>query len=203
LQNIGFSAIKPIIMMIKFSEQTVDKFLIPSFILNKDDIIIIQLPNGPYFRSVELKMINMLTTKQHTHLIEINTALRYVEHIAENSFWHRIFPVTVGGYLKKYANKFNPVCEKIYETKWIKPKTKIQTLAGNPRRQLSLYATLSWTDNIIFDFLGVDPQGAQQIYNFVKTIVKSGGSAILFDTNDAFKSDCTEFIEAKYTGDNR
>jgi len=190
-------------MLIKFSEQTVDKFYIPTFILTKGDIIIIQLPNGPYFRPVELKMIDMLTGKQHNELLEINTPLKYVEHITEKSFWHRLFPMTVGGYLDKYANKSNPVYKTIYNTKWITPKTKIQTLAGNPRRQLSLYATLSWTDKIIFDLAGVDPQGGQQIYNFVKTIVQSGGSAILFDYTDEFKDDCTRFIKAKYLGDDQ
>ncbi|MBS0027704.1 hypothetical protein ACTJJ0_03480 [Chitinophaga sp. 22321] len=190
-------------MLTKFSEQTVDNFYFPSFILTKGDIIIIHLPCGPYFRPVELKMIDILTGKQYNDLIEINTPLKYVEHIAEKSFWHRFFPLTVGGYLDKYANKSNPVCNMIYNTKWITPKTKIQTLAGTPRRQLSLYATLSWTDKIIFDLAGVDPQGGQQIYNFVKTVVQSGGSAILFDYTDEFKDDCTRFIKAQYLGEDK
>jgi hypothetical protein len=110
------------IILTKFSEQTVDKFYIPSFILTKGDIIIIQLPGGPYFRPVELKMIHIVTGKQYNNLIEINTPLKYVEHIAEKSFWYRLFPMTVGGYLDKYANKSNPVCNTIYNTKWITPK---------------------------------------------------------------------------------
>jgi hypothetical protein len=199
--NVETPANTPSIMLIKFSGQIVDEFYIPSFILNKGDIVIIQLPNGMYFRPVELKMIDMLTGKQHNDLIEIKTPLKYVEHIAERSFWYRLFPMTVGGYLDKYANKSNSIYKTIYTIKWITSKTKINTLAGNPRRQLSLYTTLSWTNNIIFDLAGVDPQGGQQIYNFVKTIVQSGGSAILFDCSDEFKDNCTTFIKAKYLDD--
>jgi hypothetical protein len=194
-------AVKPTTMLIMFSEQIVDKFLVPSFILSKGDILIIKFPNVPYFRPVELKMIDMLTGKQHNDLIKINTPLKYVEHIVEKSFWYRFFPMTVGGYLDKYANKSNPIYKTIYESKWITAKTQIQTIPGNPRRQLSLYATLSWTNNIIFDFSGVDPHGGQQIYSFVKAVTQSGGSAILFDFTDDFKNDCTIFIEAKYLGD--
>lgn len=190
-------------MLTKFSEQIVDNCYIPAFTLSMGDIIIIQLPNGPYFRPIELKMIDILTGKQPNDKIEIIKPSKYVEHIVERSFWYRLFPMTVGGYLDKYANKSNPIYKTIYDTKWITPKTKIEILAGNPRRQLSIYATLSWTNNIIFDLGGVEPQGGQQIYSIVKAVVKSGGSAILFDNNDEFRNDCTRFIETKYLRDEK
>ena len=185
--------------MTKFAEQTIDKFHIPSFVLAQGDIVIIQLPIGPYFRPVELQMIDILTRKFQNENIENKKQLKYVEHILASSFWYRLFPMTIGAYLNKNANKSNPVYKSLYNTKWTNPKTKVDNLTGTQRRLLSLYATLSWTNNIIFDLMGVDPEGEQKIYKVVKDVVKSGGSAILFDNNDEFRNDCTRFIEAKYT----
>ena len=126
---------------------------------------------------------------------------KYAEHFKENWFRYHFLPMTVGTYLNKYANKANPVYKRIYDIPWMTPKIKVQTLAGNPRRQLSIFKTLSWTSNLIFDLAGVDPQGGQDIYSFVKTIVEHGGSAVLFDWSDEFKHDCTTFIQAEYLGD--
>ncbi|NII26928.1 hypothetical protein HB364_17695 [Pseudoflavitalea sp. X16] len=187
-------------MLVQFHEQTVDDFLIPSFALKKGEIVIVQLPNGPFFHPLELALIDIITGKTVNEKVEIISPLRYVEHVKESWFRYHFLPITVGTYLDKYANKANPVYKKIYDIKWMTPKTKVQALAGNPRRQLSLYTTLSWTSDIIFDLAGVDPQGGQDIYNFVKTVVQSGGSAILFDYSDEFKNDCTAFIQVQYLG---
>jgi ABC-type multidrug transport system ATPase subunit len=67
-----------------------------------------------------------------------------------------------------YANK-------IYEIDWITPKTKINNLPGKSRKQLSLYSTLSKTNNIMLDLIGVDPLGAKEIYEIVKNEVLRGG----------------------------
>lgn len=75
------------------------------------------------------------------------------------------------------------------------PKTKINNLPGNPRKQLSLYSTLSKTNNIMFDFIGQDPLGAKETYEIVKNEVLRGGSAILFETFQNMKNDCSMYIE--------
>lgn len=187
-------------MLLQFHQQAIDSFLIPSFSLRKCEIAIIQLPNGPFFRPVELALIDIITRKTVNEKIEVLSSFKYAEHFKESWFRYHFFPVTVGNYLNKYANKANPVHKKIYDMEWMTSKTKMRTLAGTPKRQLSIYATLSWTNNLIFDMVGVDPQGGQSIYYFVKTVVQSGGSAILFDYSDEFKDDCTTFVQAKYLG---
>jgi len=42
----------------------------------------------------------------------------------------------------------------------------------------------------------LDPRGGEEIYRMVKTIVQSGGAAILIDSYDDFESDCTRLIKA-------
>jgi hypothetical protein len=69
--------------------------------------------------------------------------------------------------------------QRIYETKDIKPTTRISRLPGNPRKLLSLLTTLSWTDKIIFDLAGVDPVGGQEVFNLVKRQIGNSGAAIL------------------------
>ena len=189
-----------ICMLLKFNEQILNNFLIPSFSLNKGEMVIIQFPGGPYFIPLLTEMIEILTGKTANNKVEIISPLKYAEHFKESTFSRHFFPMSVGAYLSKYANMNNPIAKKIYDIEWMTPKIKVQTLAGNPRRQLSVYATLSWTSQIIFDLAGVDPQGGHEIYKFVKTIVIAGGTAILIDNNDEFKNDCTTFIQDKYLG---
>lgn len=188
-------------MLLQFHQQTVDDFLIPSFRLTKGEIVIIQIPNKPFFYSVERTLIGILTGKTPNDKVEILSTFKYAAHFKESWFRGRFLPMTVGTYLNKNANKSNPVYKRIYDIPWMTPKIKVQTLADTPRRQLSIYATLSWTSNLIFDLAGVDPQGGQDIYDFVKTIVQQGGSAILFDWSNGFKNDCTAFVQAEYLGD--
>jgi len=184
-------------MIVHFPAQVVSGFNIASFTLNKGEIVVIQFPNDPNFYPAELEMIRLLEA-YHSKAGNVGTPLKYVEHIKEKSVYWRFFALTVGAYQKKYANKANPVYKVIYDIEWVTPKTKVRILTGTPRRKLSLYTALSNTNNIIFDLAGVDPTGGQEIFAFVKGVVKSGGSAILLDNYDEFKNDCTTFIKAEY-----
>ena len=58
-------------MLLQFHQQTVDNFLIPSFTVTKGEIVIVQLPNGPFFRPVELKLIDIITGKTVSDKVEI------------------------------------------------------------------------------------------------------------------------------------
>ena len=129
----------------------------------------------------------------------VHKRLTFVEHFRESELRRLFYPVTVGEYLKKEANFESAFATKIYEIDWINEKTKVNTLAGNPRRLLSLYATLSNTKNIVFDVAGQDPQGADETYKIVKEVVKNGGSAILLDCFEDMKNDCTKYIELQWT----
>jgi hypothetical protein len=185
-------------LLLRVNKQILCGLEIPSFKLKKGEMAVIQLPHDPFYYPRKHEMVNMLTGKTPGEGVEILSPFKYAEYIWERGLRYRFFPLTVGRYLEKNANSNSPFSKKIYETPWITPKTKINTLAGTPRRQLSVYAALSWTNQIIFDLPGVDPTGAENIYNTVKTVVEAGGAAIFIDINDDFKNDCKVFIRPQY-----
>ena len=185
-------------MLVRFSEQVVDDYLFPSFTLAKGEIVIIRLPNAPIVYNLQSEIRKILTGEVDNDHIEIISPLNFVDHFKQNRLSSYFFPTTIGRYHRKYANKLNSIYKMIYDVEPVTPRTKVASLAGNARKRLSLYTTLSWTNNIIFDLMAVDPQGGVDIYNFVKTVVKSGGAAILFDQFGEFQNDCTTFVEAKH-----
>jgi hypothetical protein len=63
---------------------------------------------------------------------------------------------------------------------------------------LTILATLSYTNRIVFDLSGQDPQGAEITYKIVKEAVKNGGAAILLDYVDNMKNDCSRYIELQW-----
>ncbi|MFS4430429.1 hypothetical protein [Chryseobacterium sp. S90] len=175
-----------------------DQFYVPPFTLNEGEIIIINLFNGPRFHETEMFLKDLFCGKVPHENIIIHKKMTFVEHFRESKFRDIFYPMTVGEYLRKNANPANPYSEKIYETEWINKKIKINTLTGSPRNLLSLYTTLSNTNNIIFDLVGLGPDGAQENYKIVKEVVKNGGSAILLDGYDEMKNDCTKYIELQW-----
>lgn len=180
-------------MVLSFQEQIIEDFLIPSFTLNKGEIVIIKIPNGAEFQKISFRLIVILT--------EICSEIKYVEHFKENSFLNKLFPITIGRYLKG-CDENSIYKNKIYEIEWIKPKIKINSILGSKRRLLSLYKTLTFTQNIIIDLVGVDPIGGIEIYKILKQNQEENGSVILFDSCNEFEKDCTNFIRAKYIGTN-
>ena len=176
-----------------------DNFYIPPFILNEGEIVVLYLFNGQHLYETEMYLKDIFCGKLKNENVLVHKRLTFVEHFRESELRRLFYPVTVGEYLKKEANFESAFATKIYEIDWINEKTKVNTLAGNPRRLLSLYATLSNTKNIVFDVAGQDPQGADETYKIVKEVVKNGGSAILLDCFEDMKNDCTKYIELQWT----
>ncbi|PIF46327.1 hypothetical protein CLU96_3357 [Chryseobacterium sp. 52] len=175
-----------------------DTFYIPPFDLNVGEIVVLNLFQGAHFYETEMLIREILCGRIPNENVIIHQNLTFAEHFFESKIRSFFYPVTVGEYLKKNANPDSPYATKIYETEWINKKTKVNTLAGNPRKSLSLYATLSKTENIVFDLRGQDPQGAKETYTIVKAVVKNGGSAILLDGFNEMKNDCTKYIEIQW-----
>ncbi|MFS4473968.1 hypothetical protein [Chryseobacterium sp. T20] len=175
-----------------------DMFYVPPFTLNEGEIIIINLFNGSHFHETKMFLKDLFCGKTNHESIIIHKKMTFAEHFRESNFRDIFYPMTVGEYLRKNANPVSPYATKIYETEWINKKIKVNTLAGNPRRLLTLYAALSKTKNIIFDLVGQDPDGAKETYKIVQEVVKKGGSAILLDGYDDMKNDCTKYIELQW-----
>jgi hypothetical protein len=162
------------------------------------------LPNGPYCSGLLFRLVDILTGREKNDNVELTTDLKFANHLIESG-WRRVFrPLTVERYIERRGNPTSELIQRIYETKDIKPKTRISRLAGNPRKLLSLVTTLSWTDKIIFDLAGVDPAGGQEIFSLVKSQIGKSGAAILIDWCDDFKDDCTRLVkfEQREAGEN-
>ncbi|WP_336702603.1 hypothetical protein [Chryseobacterium indologenes] len=175
-----------------------DLFYVPPFTLNEGEIIIINLFHGPRFHETKMFLKDLFCGKTNHESVIIHKNMTFAEHFRESNFRNIFYPMTVGEYLRKNANPASRYTEKIYETKWINKKTKVNTLAGNSRRLLTLYTALSKTKNIIFDLVGQGPEGAKETYKIVQEVVKKGGSAILLDGYDDMKNDCTKYIELQW-----
>jgi len=135
-----------------------ENFHIPSFDLKAGEIVVLYLFNGQHFFETEMFLKDIFTGKVEDENVILNTSLTFAEHFKESRLRRLFHPVTVGEYLKRNANLNSPFATKIYEIDWINERTKVNTLAGNPRRLLTLYCTLSNTSNIVFDLVGQDPK---------------------------------------------
>jgi hypothetical protein len=176
-----------------------DTFYVPPFELNVGEIVVLHLFNGQHFYQTEMFLKDIFGGKTKDENVVVHKSLTFVEHFIEPKLRRLFYPVSVGEYLKKNANFDSPYATKIYEIDWINENTKVNTLSGNPRRLLSLYATLSKTNNIVFDLVAQDPKGAEKTYEIVKDVLKNGGSAILLDGFENLKNDCTKYIELQWT----
>jgi hypothetical protein len=187
--------------LIQTSGLRIDKFYIPPFTVDKGDFVVIELPDLQYFTEVLFKLVDILTKKKTPPGVTVKTEFTFVEDIVETG-WTRFFrPMTVGRYIKIKGNPSDRALNKIYEICDFKSTTRINRLPGNQRKLLSMLTTLSWTNNIIFDYRGVDLVGAQTIHGLVKETIHAGGTVILLDNYDDFKNDRTKFIKYEMVGD--
>ncbi|KFF21609.1 hypothetical protein [Chryseobacterium sp. JM1] len=175
-----------------------DTFCIPPFGLNVGDIVVLNLFSGPHFYETAMFLSDIFCGRVSHENVVIHQDMTFVEHFSESAVKSFFNPVTVGKYLKKNAHSDCPYTTQVYETASINEKTKVNTLDRTLRKILSLYATLSKTKNIVFDLRGQGPQGAKEIYDTVKDVVKNGGSAILLDGFDDMKNDCTKYVEIQW-----
>ncbi|MDB5150960.1 MAG: hypothetical protein JWQ57_4980 [Mucilaginibacter sp.] len=187
-------------MLIRFPEQNFNNFIVPAFQINEGEIVVIELPGGALFHPLLSEIKNILTGAAADNPVEINSDFRFVEHFKESFFNHYFSPVTIGNYHQKHANKCNLVYEKIYDSPGLTKQIKVNALAGDMRKKLALYTTLSWTNRLIFDLAAVDPRGGTNVFSVVKQAIMPNGAAILIDHCDEFKNQCTTFIKVNYIG---
>ena len=188
-------------MLIENKGIKTDTFYIPPFDLNEGEIVVLYLFNGQHFYETEIFLKDIFCGRTKDENVLVHKSLTFVEHFNEPKLRRLFYPVTVGEYLKKNANFDSPYATKIYEIDWINKNKKVNTLAGNPRSLLSLYVTLSKTNNIVFDVVGQDPKGVEETYEIVKKVVKNGGSAILLDCLGDMKNYCAKYIELQWMKD--
>lgn len=178
-----------------------DYYFIPPFEVKEGDFVLIHLDYHIASAYIEEKLIAILTGKEKHENVRINKPHTFVKHFRESAFKDRFFPATVGEYLSKNANPKSEFAIKIYEIDWMNINIKINTLAGNPRKLISLYSTLSKTNNIIFDLSGQNYDGIEQASEIVKKEIKNEGSAILIEQSDYLKKYSTKYIKIEWLVD--
>jgi hypothetical protein len=173
-------------------------FKVAPFELNEGELVVLNLSNGRHFYETALFLKDLFCGKTKDKNVLVHENLTFVEHFIEPEMRRLFYPTTVGKYLNNNANLDSPFATRIYEIEWIDKKTKVNTLNGSKKRLLNLYATLSKTNNIVFNFVGQDPKGVEEAYEVVKEVVKKGGSALLLDSSKKLKYDCTTYIELQW-----
>lgn len=185
-------------MIIESKGIKIGKYYIPPFHLQEGEIVVLHLFNGQHFYELAEYLKDLFTGKIVHENVEIYEKMTFVEHFGDPFLRRLFYPITVSEYLKKNANPTSHFAIKIYENQAIVPNQKVNHLSGNSRKLLSLYSTLSFTNNIIFDLIGQGPKEAEIIYKIVKeTVVFNGGSAILLDNFKDLRDDCTRYIEVE------
>lgn len=172
-------------MIAKSEGFEIGHFRVPSFELNEGELIRICLSREGCFFELEMELVEIFTgVVTHPKLL-MYQQMEFVKHIRPNRFREVVFPLTVGHYLSKNGNATVEEFKNTFELDWISAKTEVDSLAGNPRKWLSLISTLSKTDKIVFDLVGQDPVGAEKTMKFVERYIEKGGAAILLDVFDA------------------
>lgn len=170
-------------------------FRIPSFELNEGELIRLYVSGEGHFFDLEMELIKLFSGECKHSKLTMNQNMEFVEHIKTNGLRDSIFPLTVGNYLTKNEQATTEELKKAFGLDYIFPKTKVKTLAGNPRKWLSLISKLSKTDKVIFDLVGQDPLGAKKTVEFIKRYTDKGGAAILLDNFDTEDISVTKHYE--------
>jgi hypothetical protein len=185
-------------MLIESKGMQFGKFHIPPFTLRKGEIVVINLGNGAHNFELTKDVVSVLEGNMKQDGTQVLQPLTFVNHFRQSRFRRLFSSTSVGQYIRKNADTSNQYTEKIYEIPYITAKTKVNSLAGTPRKLLALYTTLSRTKNITFDLAGLDPAGAAEIYTRVNRVAANGGAAILLDWTDGMKDNCTSYLQLKH-----
>ncbi|QEE50058.1 hypothetical protein FUA48_10850 [Flavobacterium alkalisoli] len=126
--------------------------------------------------------------------------LTYVErHLVKKNLRERFFPTTIDKWLKVNANLQNSIYKEVYNyISKLSLKTPIRSFDSIDSKFLSLFTTLSHTNNITVDLAGIPPVVVEDVFSLLKKTAANGGAVIVYDRYDEFKDDCTLYLEAKY-----
>jgi hypothetical protein len=172
-----------------------DKYHIPPFTLNKGELVVLYLYDGMHFYDLAMWLKDIFTGKVEHDNVIIYNPLSFVEHFKEPALRRMFHPITVKEFVKKNIGETNEYSKKIYQIAGTTGKTKVKMLMGGPKKLLGLYATLSKTNNIVFNLKGVNAIGAKDVYTAIRENMAKGHAAILLDYCNDLKHDCTKYIE--------
>ncbi|NER04664.1 MAG: hypothetical protein F6K17_19660 [Okeania sp. SIO3C4] len=173
----------------------IGKFKIPSFELNEGDLLCLVLGGGAHFWGLEKRLVNLFSGKELHPSVKPFENIEFVKQVHQSKIRNMFFSLTVDQYYKKHGILNHKIQNQLFQIEGIERKTKINRLPGNLKKWLSLFCTLSQSNNIIFDLVGQDPLGARQTMKYVRQYVDEGGSAILLDNFDGNEPECTKYYK--------
>ena len=162
----------------------IDQFYIPPFKLHEGELLNLYIYSGGHFFDLEQKLVSIFSGKLKNERVTIREPLEFVENFYDFNYGNLIFPVTVEKFLNQTANLENFKKINLTQDLNLQNKTKLIKTSPYERRLLSLTSTLTRSNNLIFDLVGLDPINAISILKKVKKVVENGGSAILINNFD-------------------
>ncbi|WP_264529473.1 hypothetical protein [Flavobacterium sp. N502540] len=175
-----------------------DTYYVPPFVLYEGEIAVLFLSNEKCPYDTEMYLKDIFCGKIKHENVTLHKKMTFVDFFRESNFRGYFFPSTVNRYIKRRADLTNPFLVKLFEDKYVTRKTRMNRLGGTQRKLLNLYVTLSKATDIIFDVVGLDPQGSVLTFKMVEETVKNGGSAILFDSFANTKEYASKYIELEW-----
>lgn len=177
-----------------------DTYYIPPFTLYEGEIVVLYLYNGKHLYDAEIFLRDIFCGKTKHESVILYRKMTFVEYFKRSYFRDTFFPLTVKRYLKRNANLKSPLSQKIFEDKWkwITPETRLKKIPGTPKKLLTLYATLSKSNNIVFDLGALDDEGYEYSFKIVEGIVKDGGSAILLHCFDNMQEYASKIVTLEW-----
>src|SRR5690606_9847679 len=112
-----------------------DKYYIPPFELMDGELVVIYLYGGAHYHKLKMELVDIFTGRKKNDNVNVFRIMTFVKHFTESTVRRLFYPMTVGEYLKKNAKLNSNFARKIYDIHWITNKTKVNSLAGNPRKQ--------------------------------------------------------------------
>lgn len=97
------------------------------------------------------------------------------------------FPKTVGKFIQKHGDLDSDELLRMPEVDTrLRLDTRVNTLAGTPRKLITLFCAMSLNQNFFFDTIGADRQGVLQILEAVQEYVKRENKGAIFLTSTDF-----------------
>jgi hypothetical protein len=171
-------------------------FYIPPFTAYPGQIVLVHFPNHPDFLSASQQLARTIISMTETQPGKSSDPFRRVDTPMdmESDWRNRFYRTTVQRYIRRTGNPENDPMPRALHLTGVTSRTSVNQIPATYRKIIALCSALSWTNNIIFDLAGVGPEGGITAFQLAKEAIGTNGIAILTDTYDEFKDQCSQYI---------
>lgn len=152
----------------------INGIFIPDFVLKSRTLIRIYVP------SVQIIKFD-LTIELIKHLQKTNANLPWAKNYSQNSFFERLFPLTVGKYLIQKMKIDEQNALRIADELELGLNDKFERLGFVNRKALIIKAHFEKSNSVIIDYYGVSAIGIKKLERIVNSEIEKGKTGIAFD----------------------